>query len=93
MKWPPAASDDLGGQSEYAYCTSNASLGGVYETKFFCKINGLGLKVEQTDRQTDSFQLYIGTSGVPEPVVRLTGQVTGQVKSVSRGEGGRCPAW
>ena len=55
---PPVASDDLGGQIEYAYCTSNAIVEGVYETKFFCKINGLGVKVEQTDTHTDSFQLY-----------------------------------
>ena len=65
------ASNDLGGQIEYAYCTSNSIQWGVYETIFFCKINGLGVKVEQTDIHTDSFQLYIYTSGVPEHVVLL----------------------
>ena len=53
------ASIGLRGQNEYAYCTTNSILWGVFETKFCFKSYGLGVKVEHTDRQTDSFRLYI----------------------------------
>ena len=38
------ASNDLGGQNEYAYDTITAILYGVFEIKFFDKINGLAVK-------------------------------------------------
>ena len=53
------ASIGLKGQNEYAYWTNNSILWGAFETKFCFKSYGLGVKVEHTDRQTDSFQLYI----------------------------------
>ena len=47
------ASIGLRGQNEYAYCTTNSILWGVFETKFCFKSYGLGVKVEHTDRRTD----------------------------------------
>ena len=51
------ASVGLKGQNEHAYCTTNAILRLVFEIKFCPKINGLGVKVEHTDRHFS--QLYI----------------------------------
>ena len=49
------ASVGLRGQNGYAYCTSNTILRLVFETKFCPKINGLGVKVEQTHRHFSQF--------------------------------------
>ena len=61
------ASIGLRGQNEYAYCTTNSILWGVFETKFCFKSYGLGVKVEHTDRQTDSFRLYIHRFTIKSP--------------------------
>ena len=53
------ASVDLGGQNEYAYDTTNPNLWGVFEIKFFDIWSGFCVKSVQTDRQTDTFPLYI----------------------------------
>ena len=53
------ASIGLRGQNEYAYCTTNSILWGVFETKFCFKSYGLGVKVEHTDRQTVFGFIYI----------------------------------
>ena len=53
------ASSGLRGENEYSYCTTNSILWGVFETKFCFKSYGLGVKVEHTDRRTDSFRFYI----------------------------------
>ena len=56
------ASIGLRGQNEYAYCTSNTILRLVFETKFCPKINGLGVKVEQTHRHFSQLYTYIDVS-------------------------------
>ena len=47
------ASNDLGGQIEYAYDTTNLILWGVFEIKFLDIGSGFCVKSVQTDRQTD----------------------------------------
>ena len=53
------ASIDLVGQNKYAYDTTNPNLWGVFEIKFFDIWSGFCVKSVQTDRQTDTFPLYI----------------------------------
>ena len=53
------ASNDLGGQNEYAYCTITTILWGVFEINFFDKCRGFSVKSEQTDRQTLFRFIYI----------------------------------
>ena len=53
------ASNDLGGQIEYAYDTPGWISGGVFEIIFFNISSGFCVKSEHTNGQTDSFQLYI----------------------------------
>ena len=58
-KMASMASNDLGGQNEYAYDTTNTILKGVFEIKFLDIWSGFCVKSVQTDRQTDTFPLYI----------------------------------
>ena len=44
-KQPLMASNDLGGQNDYAYFTRNAIQGGVFEAKYCWIFCGLGVKV------------------------------------------------
>ena len=53
------ASDDLGGQIEYAYDTPGWISGGVLEITFFNISSGFCVKSVLTDGMTDTFPLYI----------------------------------
>ena len=54
------ASNDLGGQIEYAYDTITTILLGVSEISFLHKCFGFCVKSVRTDRRTDSFRNYEG---------------------------------
>ena len=53
------ASDDLGGQIEYAYDTPGWISWGVLEITFFKISSGFCVKSVPTDGMTDTFLLYI----------------------------------
>ena len=58
FKRPLMTSNDLGGQNDYAYDTTNPILWGVFEIKFFYIWSGFCVKSVQTDRQTDRQTLF-----------------------------------